>query len=166
VERVYTTPDGAVVEEVVTQEYVALTLGADAGVPEYIGATPIPAERGVVLVPTAPVVRRRAIFARADDVPFVYRVTRILSYVLGAVEGLLLIRWLLKFAGANPASPFAALVYGVTAPLTALFDNLFPNPRSGAQVIEVTTLVAMLFYILLFWAIAQLLRLRYRSPLA
>jgi len=75
----------------------------------------------------------------------------------------LLVRFLLKFMAANPANPFATLIYGITAPLTFLFDTLFPNPRSGGFVVEVTTLVAMLFYIVLFWAIVQLLRVLVRS---
>ena len=79
------------------------------------------------------------------------KVTQILNYILGVFEALMLLRFVLRFIGANPANAFAQLVYGLTEPMVALFNNLIPNPAVAGTniVIEITTLIAMLFWALL-----------------
>ena len=89
------------------------------------------------------------------------KITQIMNYILGLFEALMLLRFVLRFIGANPANAFAQLVYGLTEPMVALFNNLIPNPAVAGTniVIEITTLVAMLFWALLFGAGIRLLRL-------
>lgn len=58
------------------------------------------------------------------------------------------------------------LIYGLSDPLVALFYNLIPNPTVAGTniVIEITTLIAMLFWALLFAAGVRLLRLVITPP--
>ncbi len=94
------------------------------------------------------------------------RTRQIMGYILTIVESLLLIRFVLRLIGANPANAFAQLVYLLTAPFVALFGNLVPNPVvAGTNVVfEITTLIAMLFWALLFAAAWRLVRMLMAPP--
>lgn len=60
------------------------------------------------------------------------RITAMLSGFMnglfGLIEGLLMLRVVLKLFGANAAAPFVHWLYGVTAPLLAPFSGAFPAP--------------------------------------
>ena len=95
-----------------------------------------------------------------------YQLTRILWTILGLLEIFLGIRFVLKLIGANAASGFAQFVYGVTGPFMAPFVGLVPTPASGGTVFEVTALIAMAIYLLLFWIIARVVRIATDRPSA
>lgn len=85
-------------------------------------------------------------------------------YVLGVVEVLLALRFILKLLGANPASGFVNFIYSVTGLLTAPFDNIFgvASPNAGdvvRSVLEPSILVAAAVYALIAWGIVKLLTL-------
>ncbi|HEX8968396.1 MAG TPA: YggT family protein [Chloroflexota bacterium] len=85
-----------------------------------------------------------------------YRMTQLVYWVFGLVEGLILIRAVLKALGANPAAGFAQLIYGLTAPLVGPFVGLFNNPAYQGSVLELSSIVALIVYGLLAWLIARL----------
>jgi hypothetical protein len=85
-----------------------------------------------------------------------YRGTQIVWYVLGIVEGLLAIRFILKFLGANPEATFTSLIYALTYPFATPFLGVFGITRIVGSTIEWTTLLAMLVYWLLALAILKL----------
>jgi hypothetical protein len=80
----------------------------------------------------------------------------------GVLQGLIGIRILLKLMAANPESGFARFVYGTTDLFLNPFINLVNNPNMNGAVLEVSSLIAMLVYALLFWLIAQLIWLIFR----
>ena len=80
-----------------------------------------------------------------------YQVTRIIWGILALLEIMLGLRFLLKLMGANGASGFGTLVYGSTELFVAPFTGLLSFWTSGAMILEVTTLVAMGIYALIFW---------------
>jgi len=86
-----------------------------------------------------------------------FQFTRIVWTILGILEVLLGLRFMLKLIGANPDSGFAVFMYGLTGVFTAPFTGLVPNWVSGATVLEVTTLIAMVIYALLFWGVVRLI---------
>ena len=115
------------------------------------------------------IVRERTVVSGPAYTPTEYtlgKVTQIMNYILGVFEALMLLRFVLRFIGANPANAFAQLIYGLTEPMVALFNNLIPNPAVAGTniVIEITTLIAMLFWALLFAAGVRLLRLAITPP--
>jgi hypothetical protein len=81
----------------------------------------------------------------------IYQVTRLIWTILAVLEIMLGLRFLLKLMGANAASGFGSLVYGTTALFVAPFNGLLSFWSSGNLVLEVTTLVAMGIYALIFW---------------
>ncbi len=70
--------------------------------------------------------------------------------VRATIEALLGIRFLLHASGANTSSTFASFVDHVSWPLAGPFANVFSDRGWGPGNFEVSTLVAMLIYLLVF----------------
>lgn len=83
---------------------------------------------------------------------------RVVWTILGIVEGILALRFILRLIGANPAAGFTDFVYRAAEPLLAPFFNVVRNARADASggVFEWTTLIAMVVYWLLAWAVIRL----------
>jgi len=94
------------------------------------------------------------------------RLTNIIWTILSLLEILLGLRFVLKLIAANPKSGFAVFMYGITAPFLAPFTALVGTPASGRVILEVTTLIAMAVYALLFWIIVRVLRVLADRPSA
>lgn len=94
-----------------------------------------------------------------------FRDTRfsIIYYLLNIIEALLLLRFLMKLLGANPGAGFVNGVYNITQPLVAPFAGIFPNTTSAGTFVEWSTIIAMIVYALIAYAIVQLLRIVTRS---
>ena len=88
-----------------------------------------------------------------------FQVTRVMWTILGLIEILLGLRFLLKLIAANAESGFGALIYGVSGVFTAPFAGLVTTPTSGGNILEVTTLIAMGVYALFFWIIVRVTRI-------
>jgi hypothetical protein len=73
-----------------------------------------------------------------------------------AIEALLGIRFLLHASGANTSSAFVGLVDDVSWPFAGPFANVFSSRSLGPGDIEVSTLVAMGVYFLVFTLIGML----------
>jgi len=85
-----------------------------------------------------------------------YRGTQVAWYLLGLIEALLAFRFVLKILGANPNAGFSSFIYGVTYPLAAPFLSVFNISQVQGNIFEWTTLLAMLVYFLIGWAIVKL----------
>ena len=77
--------------------------------------------------------------------------------VLGIGVGLILIRVILKALAANTGAGFTRFVYGITDPLVAPFQGIFTAQHAGAgSVFEFSSVVAIVVYALVAWAIVRL----------
>ena len=92
--------------------------------------------------------------------------TQIIWAVLGLLEILLGLRFILKLIAANPDSGFAVFIYGITKPFLAPFALLVGTPTSGGVILEVTTLIAMAVYALFFWVVVSVIRIAVNRPIA
>ncbi len=93
------------------------------------------------------------------------RVVNIVYFLFGALELLLALRMILHLFGVNAENSFANFVYGLSAPFVALFDGLLQNPTlSTAATLEVTTMIAMLVYLIAAWLIGRLIWLALSRP--
>lgn len=88
-----------------------------------------------------------------------FQVTRIIWSLLAVLEIALALRFMLKLIAANPNSGFAVFVYGLTELFVLPFASLTPTWASGANVFEVTTLIAMMIYVLFTWLAIQAFRI-------
>jgi uncharacterized membrane protein len=94
-----------------------------------------------------------------------YKVSQFIWLLFGGLEALIGIRVLLLLIGANPANWFTAFVYQLSEVFLWPFRNIVANPAFQNHVFEITSLIAMLVYALVGWAIVRLIWvLFYRTP--
>ncbi len=94
------------------------------------------------------------------------QISALIGFFFGILEGLIGIRVLLRLIDANPANPFAMLVYNFTALFLAPFNGLVPSPAVGGMVLEVSSIIAILVYALVAWALIRLVWLLFYRPSA
>lgn len=89
---------------------------------------------------------------------------KIIYYVLGVLEVLLLFRFLFKLLGANPDSGFVAFIYSLTkiflAPFYSIFRSYSTQGIETKAVFEPGTLIAMLVYAVIAYGLVRLLELK------
>lgn len=95
---------------------------------------------------------------------FTFKATQVVWLLLTIFEALLALRFVLKLIGANPASPFAAGLYGFTGIFLSPFTSLIGAPAVGGMVLEVSTLIAMLVYGLIAWAVERIIFVIFYRP--
>jgi uncharacterized protein YggT (Ycf19 family) len=93
--------------------------------------------------------------AARSPVSLTYRASQIVYLVLGIVEALMIIRVALKLLAANASTGFASLIYGVSGPLVSPFQGIFPTPTANSNVLELSSLVAIVVYALIAWGIVR-----------
>lgn len=87
-----------------------------------------------------------------------YWMDTVIYGILSALEIILLLRFIFKLLGANTGNWFIQFLYGFTNPLVWPFHGIFNDFTSGSQsVFEFSTLIAMLIYALLAWAVVSLI---------
>src|SRR5258708_1689894 len=84
-----------------------------------------------------------------------WRASQLLYLFFGVIDGLLLIRFVLKLLAANPHSPFASWIYSFTGFFLPPFRNLLPSIGNEQSVLETSVLIAILVYALLGWALER-----------
>ena len=92
------------------------------------------------------------------------RAKQIIYFLFGAIEALLVVRFILLLLGANEASGFVRLIYGLSRPFVAPFQGIFGEPTLGASVIEWASLVGIIVYALIAYGLARLVELIYAPP--
>jgi YggT family protein len=91
-----------------------------------------------------------------DQRQVLFKLSQFIWLSFGVLEGLIGLRILLRLMAANPASPFARLVYEITQPFLAPFAGLTATPAANGVVLEVSSIVALFVYALLSVLIERL----------
>lgn len=88
---------------------------------------------------------------------------RVVWFIAGVLLTLLGLRFLFALLGANATNGFASFIYSVTHPFVAPFFGVFGyNFTAGQARFETYTLLAMLIYALIAYAIARLVTITRR----
>lgn len=93
-----------------------------------------------------------------------FKATQVIWLLLGLLEGLIALRIIFKMMGVNAANAFANLLYGVTDLFLFPFNNLIRNPSAGNMVLEVSSLIAMIVYLLIGWALVRIVYVAFYRP--
>lgn len=113
---------------------------------------------------------RRAAAGEERAYTTAYAIAKLIDYlgwVLLVLEIALGLRFLLKVIGANPANAFTNFLYSLTGIFLFIFNGIVTNPTFGpghADVFEVTTLIAMIVYGLIYLLLKLLLRTTISRP--
>lgn len=95
---------------------------------------------------------------------FTFKITQLIWLFLGVLEALIALRIGLKLIGANPESPIVALIYGLTYLFLFPFQGMVATPSFGSNVLELSSLFAMLIYGLIAWAVERTVWVLFYRP--
>jgi hypothetical protein len=104
-----------------------------------------------VLERTKPVVLRQRDRRRKNLAKW----TQVISLIFFILETGLAFRVLLKLIGANPGNVFARFIYQLTFPFSAPFAGLTATPAANGSVFEISTLIGMAVYGVLYLVIIR-----------
>ncbi len=93
-----------------------------------------------------------------------FKATQLIWLVLGLVEAAIALRVVLKLIGVNAANSFATLLYNVTNLFVAPFASLTGAPAAGGMVLEISSIIAMIVYLLIAWAVAKIVYVLFYRP--
>jgi hypothetical protein len=91
----------------------------------------------------------------------VTRTNQVLYFIFGAINVLLVLRFVLLLLGANEVSPFVTLIYSLSRAFVLPFRGIFAEPDLGASVIEWAALVGIVVYSLVAYGLARIVELIY-----
>ena len=91
----------------------------------------------------------------------VIRANQVIWYLLAIIEILLVFRFTLEIAGANPYSGFANFIYSLSYPFVYPFRGVFGTIASGRSVFEWSIFVAAAFYFVLAYILSRLMQIIY-----
>ena len=89
---------------------------------------------------------------------------RIVNYLLGVLDLLLVFRLIFKLLGANPGSAFVSLLYNISgvflAPFSGIFRAIVINKGiANESVLEPSTIIAMIVYALIAYGVVRLIEI-------
>lgn len=93
-----------------------------------------------------------------------FKATQFIWLGLTALEIMIGLRVVFKLAGVNAENIFASMLYSVTDLFLFPFNGLLAAPASGGMVLEISSLIAMVFYFLAAWALVKLVQVIFYRP--
>jgi len=94
---------------------------------------------------------------QSEQRTFISRLTQLVWLLFGILEALIGLRVVLRLIAANPNSPFARLIYSASNLFVWPFAGLTRTPAAEGMVLDIPSIIAMLVYALVAWAIVRLL---------
>ena len=92
-------------------------------------------------------------------------ITGLIYFLFGLIEIAIALRILLKLLAADPNAGFSRFIYGVTGPFVAPFAGIVGEPAaSNGSVFELSSVLALIIYLLLSWIVAKLVQLLIDRP--
>lgn len=101
-------------------------------------------------------VKRVVIDRTAEAARTAYRISAFIWLMFGILISLIGLRVFLKLIGANPGNFFAQFVYSFTDVFLWPFLGLTGNPSANGMILEIHSIIAMVVYVIIAWAIAKL----------
>ena len=95
---------------------------------------------------------------------FTFKATQLVWLLFGILEALIALRIGLKLIGANPGNPFADIIYGFTSLFLFPFTGLVGTPAAGGMVFEFSSVIAMIVYALVAWALERIIWVIFYRP--
>jgi len=93
-----------------------------------------------------------------------YKAAQIIWLLVGLLEASIALRVVFKLIAVNAANPFAKLLYSVTDLFVAPFASLAKAPASGGMVLEISSIIAMIVYLLIAWGIERIVHVLLYRP--
>ena len=95
------------------------------------------------------------------DQEIMQRITGLILLGVSLLNSLICTRFMLKLMAANPANPFAELIYRTTQPFLDVFQGLIRVFSVDGSVFELHDLIAIAVYAMLGWSTVRLIRIMF-----
>lgn len=82
---------------------------------------------------------------------------RIVWFIVGFINVIIALRFAMLLLGANRGAGFTDFIYSLSAPFVSPFVGIFGEPVYGQSVFEVSSILAIVIYLLIGWGITKLL---------
>jgi len=93
-----------------------------------------------------------------------FKATQLIWLLLGILEALIALRVIFKLIAVNPANAFATFLYNVTGFFVGPFASLTGAPALGGSVLEISSIIAMIVYLLIGWALERIVYVIFYRP--
>jgi uncharacterized protein YggT (Ycf19 family) len=93
-----------------------------------------------------------------------FKVTQLIWLLVVFLVSAIALRVVFKLIAVNAANPFATLLYKVTDLFVAPFASLMRAPSAGGMVLEISSIIAMIIYLLIAWALARIVYVLFYRP--
>jgi hypothetical protein len=93
-----------------------------------------------------------------------FKATQIIWLMIGIIEALIALRVVFKLIAVNAANPFAAFLYNLTNLFVAPFASLTSAPAVSGMVLEISSIIAMIVYLLVGWGLARIVDVVFYRP--
>ncbi len=93
-----------------------------------------------------------------------FKATQLIWLFLGILEVLVGLRIFFKMIGVNAGNPFAAFLYAVTDLFIAPFASLIGTPVAGNMVFEISSVIAMIVYLLFAYGLERIVYAVFYRP--
>jgi YggT family protein len=93
-----------------------------------------------------------------------FKATQMIWLLLGLLEAAIALRIVFKLIAVNAANPFASLLYKVTDFFVAPFASLMGAPAAGGMVLEISSIIAMIVYLLIGWVLERTIYVIFYRP--
>ena len=101
----------------------------------------------------------RQTVAKRVYTPGVVIAQRIVWFIVGLISVIIALRFVLLLLGANQSAGFVEFIYGLSGIFVAPFIGIFGEPTYGTSVFEISSLLAIVVYLLIGWGLAKLFTL-------
>jgi len=108
--------------------------------------------------PNGAEVRQQSV-SRSTQISGIVIAQRIIWFIVGVINALIAIRFVLLLLGANQSAGFVDFIYGITGGLVAPFVGIFGQPTYGQFMFDWSSVLAIAVYTLVAWGIVKLLTL-------
>ena len=93
-----------------------------------------------------------------------FKAKQLIWLLLSLLEAAIALRIVFKLIGVNAANPFASFLYKVTGLFVAPFASLIGAPEAGGMVLEISSILAMIVYLLIAWALERIVYVLFYRP--
>lgn len=81
---------------------------------------------------------------------------RIIWFIAGFISVIVALRFIFLLLGANQGAAFTDFIYSLSGVFVAPFVGIFGEPVYGTSVFEMSSLLAIIIYLLIAWGLAKL----------
>lgn len=100
---------------------------------------------------------QRQVVTHRENTPGVVVAQRVVWFIAGLISIIIALRFVFLLLGANRGADLTGFIYSISEPLVAPFTGIFGTPVYGRSVFEISSVLAIVIYLLIAWGIAKLL---------